>query len=110
MDLKPGEERFRGITGEGAHVLTGKLMPVHRRDDQPVILTMPNNPSHFVPVFSTESDLRAAMLQAQQKTYKIKQITDGLDFAKSIIEAKCRIMLDPRVVDGNTRWTEITIT
>ena len=87
--------------------ITGYLLPFI--DWQPVRVSMPNETTAFVTVFSTEEKLREHMEQILPgHEYQIKKITDGQEFCQSLWEQSVRIMLDPYIVDGQkTHWTEI---
>jgi len=88
--------------------VTGDLLPMHL-NGQPFLAQMPNIIADFVVIFTTEDKLREAMKHfASGEEYKIKQITDGIEFCESIYEGGARIMRDPYIVDGErTHWTEI---
>lgn len=88
--------------------VSGCLIPF--RDGQPILIQIPDNPHSWVAIFSTSDKLEKSCLELGIKSdYSIKQITDGKDFANSILESGLRIMLDPyHDVDQNkTRWTEV---
>ncbi len=88
------------------------LIPYYRampgvHPEHSVTVTMPQITEQFIPVFSSEELLSAGMASIGITEYKIKEI-DNLKVAiASIKEQGCRIMLDPHVVDGKTRWTEL---
>lgn len=92
--------------------LTGKFSPFLAErgvSDQPVFLTVSDARAFkWVTVFSTVEKLHEMMELCGVKDYKIKHIQDGKEFAFSILEdGRYRIMLDPRMVDGKVRWTEV---
>jgi hypothetical protein len=89
--------------------VTGCLTPF--KDGQPWFIRMPNNPSFWVAVFSTKDKLEASCAELGITDYTIKQVTDGRDFIKSIVEGGVRIMRDPYAVrsENKTRWTEIIL-
>ena len=93
--------------------LTGKLFPVRASDQSPVLVEMPNS-AQFLPIFSREADLRAAMERISIADYTIKQITNGHEFMASLQAGRAagamsfRLMVDPRPTDrGTTKWDEI---
>lgn len=86
-------------------VIDGYLLPW--RQEQPVSIIVEG--VWFIAIFSTMKKLEQSMEFAGVKEYSIKQIDDGIDFIDSIKEQGGRIMLDPYIVNGNTRFTEITL-
>jgi hypothetical protein len=86
--------------------ITGKLLALYP-DKQPVTFRVAENPAIFVPIFSDEDKLRESMVRSKISEYDIKIVQDGVDFVDSIAEQGLRIMLDPYIHNGNTRWTEV---
>lgn len=77
-------------------------------NEQPILIRMPNINSYFVAVFSTVEKLEEEMIRLGIKDYKIKYITNTMEFASSIFEENVRIMLDPYGTDHNTtKWIEV---
>lgn len=74
---------------------------------QPVLIEMPDIRQRFVAAFTHVDKLRASMEEIGIEGYVIKQVTNTLDFIASIREAGCRVMGDPYVIDGRTRWFEL---
>lgn len=117
---------FRGIN------ITGCLMPVWKDTEQPVMTQIPGVDAYFISVFDNEKALHKQTAfvvignyvthsehdgtpvvnidYPKECPYKIKQITDGQEFVESIlVHPKIRIMLNPRIVEGKTHWTEVTL-
>lgn len=88
--------------------ITGCLSPF-RQNGQPWLIQLPDNPSYWVAVYTTEEKLRAGCIDLNIHDYKIKQVTDGIDFIDSICSVGIRVMLNPYSVreENKTRWTEI---
>ena len=76
-------------------------------EDQPCLVEMPENPNLWIPVFSTVSALEAHCERVGITEYKIKKIDDGFDFIDSLTPYGIRIMANPYIFNGNTRWTEV---
>lgn len=74
-------------------------------DDSPVVIFLDDQP--FVGVFSTAAKLAESMGQMQVQNYRLKQIANPDDFLNSVTGQQVRICLDPRVVNGKTRFTEL---
>lgn len=74
---------------------------------QPVLIEMPDIKQRFVAAFTHVDKLRLSMYLLGIEGYVIKQVTDTLDFIKSVREGGCRVMGDPYVIDGRTRWFEL---
>lgn len=88
--------------------MTAKLIPWD--GNQPVWLTMPGSPILYLPVFSTEYQLRETMSKAGVFFQSIKQIEDGPEFLQSVVDAKEQIavIVDPYFLpNGRVRFTQI---
>ena len=91
------------------------LIPYYREmpgihPESPVLVHLTNIPGeHFVAIFTKEQDLHDAMRLFGVYTYKIKKVDDLTECITSIREAGVRVMMNPHVVDGSTRWTEICL-
>ena len=86
--------------------LTGKLMAVLPAGNA-ALAQIPNNPSFWVPVFDDEEYIHKWLAIAGIADYKLKQITDGLEFLASLEDQGIRVMLNPRQVGLKIRWTEV---
>ena len=77
--------------------------------DQPVLINPPGQADPlFVMTFSSVEKLEAWMKVINVTDYKIKQVDDPGDFIESVVtDNSLRIMHDPYVHNGNTRWTEL---
>lgn len=74
-------------------------------DDQPVVLYLDDQP--FVGLFSSPSRLAEAMHVVSVRNYRLKQVASAEAFLDSLDGQQVRICLDPRVVGGKTRFTEL---
>lgn len=105
--LHPTEKLLSGPKGTN---ITGYLSPF-RENNQPWLIQLPENPHYWVAIYSDEDKLRigCADLGIGEGEYKIKQITDGVEFLDSILSAGVRVMLNPYSLrsENKTRWTEI---
>lgn len=104
--LHPTEKMLSDL--KTGYDITGCLSPFHE-NGQPWLIQLPNNPSHWVAVYSTEEKLRQGCIDLNILDYRIKQITDGIDFLNSICSSGVRVMLNPYSIleENKTRWTEI---
>ncbi len=102
--MRSGTERRR--SEQFVTDIQGTLLPV-RPDGSPVALRLPGNPSTFVMLFDDAEALRREMDRIHTTDYLIKRVTDGREFVADARACGLRIMLNPYVVNGNTRWTEI---
>lgn len=76
-------------------------------NDQPHLVELPDNPNKWIVVFSNVDALKKSCEFLNIKDYKIKRIDDGLDFIDSLKPYGIRVMANPYVINGNTRWTEV---
>lgn len=91
--------------------LTGKFTPFWE-DNSPIFMKIFESEfgdATFIVVYSTLEKLRDAMEHQNIQDYKIKHIDNGRGFATSVVEGGFRIMLDPYVVDGKVKWTEVVL-
>ena len=86
--------------------LTGMAMAM-QSERYPVMMELEG--AQFVIVCSTKEKLETVLAEICVKDASIKRITDGKGFIKSILfpGSPARIMLDPYVHEGNTRFTEV---
>lgn len=77
-------------------------------NDQPVIINMPGVTMQFVPFYSTVEKLYESMRYMGYDDYNIKQVDNIKECVSSIVDYGLRVMLDPYIHNGNTRWTELT--
>lgn len=85
--------------------VTGCVSPF-KHDYQPWLIQRSKDSDYFVAVFATEQLLKVGCVDFGIGDYKIKQITNGIDFLESIKNANCRVMLNPYNLRNKTRWTE----
>ena len=90
--------------------IKGFLSPF-KLDDQPHLISLPENPSEWVVIFDDEDKLKDFCITANITEYKIKEITNAKEFILSVKEHGLRIMLNPYYVEKTTttRWTEIEL-
>jgi hypothetical protein len=73
--------------------------------EQPVTVTLEDQT--FLPIFSTIEKLEEQLpIISPEFPTKIKKVTDFKEFFNSV-GGKIRLMLDPYVINGNTRFTEL---
>lgn len=89
--------------------LKGHFLPWYIDTDQPVLVSLEDK--FFVVVFSSIEKLEEQLpiIKPKGRT-KIKVIQDSMYFVKSVISdtnGMIRIMLDPFVYMGKTRFTEV---
>lgn len=107
--MNSGEIYLRNPTPLRSNHLTGFFSLFYKLTNQPIFVQMPNNPSYWVPVYSTVEKLEESAAELGVVGWKIVKIDDGVDFSESVFSAGYRIMLDPYILpnDKVTRWTEI---
>ena len=103
--MEIGTERMLSEELSPANI-NGYLMPFSYTE-QPLLVEMPGNPNKWLPIFSSVGALEKHCERIGIKDYKIKKIDDGLDFLYSIKPYGIRVMANPFIFNGNTRWTEI---
>ena len=74
-------------------------------DGTPIVLFVDDQP--FVSVYSTPRKLQEMMEIVNIDKYQMKHITDQDDFFKSLQGHPVRVMLDPYMHMGKTRFTEL---
>lgn len=86
--------------------LTGMAMAVHP-SGQPVMIELDGG--RFVVVCSTRDKMEAVLDRIDIRDYRMKQITEGRDFVDSVLfpGSPVRLMVDPYIHEGNTRFTEV---
>jgi hypothetical protein len=89
--------------------LQGCLVPFYALDGSPVPLVLPGNSSFFIPCFDDDDKLREMLKVTKITGYEIKQITDPEEFVFQVTQSGMRIMYNPHIVEGHTRWTEIIL-
>lgn len=105
-NLHPTEKLLSDL--KTGYNITGCLSPF-KENGQPWLVQLPGNPSYWVAVYTTEEKLRAGCVDLNIQNYRIKEVTDGVDFLDSICSAGIRVMLNPYSIrsENKTRWTEI---
>jgi hypothetical protein len=68
---------------------------------------MTNIPELFVPFFTSKEKLDEGVLHLCILPDNIKQVDDPNEAVASIREQGCRVMVDPYIHNGKTRWTEL---
>lgn len=89
--------------------IEGGLCPFYKDMTRPITFLISGEEGYFISIFSNADDLHAEMQRCGfgLSEYRVKRITDT-DFYDSINAMGMRIMMNPRVIEGNkTRWTEI---
>lgn len=90
--------------------LDGHVFLMYQDNDQPVLGRMGN--TMFLAVFSTVEKLEEyrPILNPPRPT-KIKQVQEGgsAEFIDSIHQGGVRIMIDPYIHNGNTRFTMVKV-
>jgi hypothetical protein len=94
---------MKKLSEEKTIYVTGYFLAMRSNSLEPVLYEIEG--TKFVPIFSTVEKLRDSMSFAHVDEYDIKTITDGIDFLESIEEAGFNGILDPYIVNGNTRFT-----
>lgn len=77
-------------------------------DGQPMLVALEGH--LFLPIYATRQRAelgRAIAMPPEPVT--LKQITDHADFLASVREAGLRVMVDPYIADGNTRFIELKL-
>lgn len=88
---------------------TGTIQGLHLpfySDGSPVVVFMADQP--FVGLYSNRKLLQDAMKSIGVEKYTLRQIVDQSDFIKSVREQGVRIIVNPMVSQGKTRFTEVT--
>jgi hypothetical protein len=76
----------------------------------PVMACLPENPDEkFAMAFSNMDALIREMERIEIKEYKVKEIMNMSEFLLSLQEAGYRLMIDPYIHEGKTRWTELML-
>jgi hypothetical protein len=93
-----------------ARTATSKLVPW--ANGSPTLLHIPGSEHFYLPCFSSEAGLRAAMQSASLPYSSVKRIDDGREFLCSIPPSlsghSVRIVIDLRFLpDGRTRFLEV---
>lgn len=86
--------------------LTGMAMAM-RFERCPVMMELDG--ARFIVVCSTKKKLDSVLVDIGVTDATVKRIIDGPEFVRSVLcpGSPARIMLDPYVHDGNTRFTEV---
>ena len=85
--------------------ITGFLSPFHP-NNQPCLVQMPDNPNYWALAYSNVEALENSCKYLGFTDYKIKHIDDGFEFVKSLSDFGVRVMANPYMINGKTRWTE----
>jgi hypothetical protein len=84
--------------------VTDYVFLVYTDNEQPVLIKGPE--FYMVPIFSTIEKLEEYKpILNPRDSVKVKQIMDGIDFLTSIHEGGARVIIDPYIHNGNTRFT-----
>jgi hypothetical protein len=86
--------------------ITGSLC-LYRDRQQPLVITLSDGAGPFVAVFTDRERLARYVEAIGLTAHVVKLVTDGRDFADSLVSQGVRIMLNPRQEGDRTRWTEI---
>lgn len=94
--------------------LTDKLLPW--REGQPVMLAMPGTDLMYLPLFSTEGQLRSLLERAGVPFESIKRVEDGWTFLHSFYvdnpwaRKSIAVILDPYFLDnGRVRFVQVQL-
>lgn len=94
------------FTGKKREIfITGYFLPL--RDEQPVFVDVPGLEAPTIAIFSTLSALQIAKTQVPGFSYdRVVVIDNGREFLQSI-PGSVVIIIDPTIVDGNTRFQQL---
>lgn len=104
-------EHFKGPRATGRVVgldggVSGMLLP-WGANEQPALLGVPESDALYLPVFSSEAQLKEVMARAEAPYAKVKKIDDSDEFLSSI-PLSIRIMIEPWFTPaGKLRWIEL---
>lgn len=93
--------------------LVGKMIPAEE-DYRSVLLRMKGRDDYFLPLFSSEEELRAFMTKAATPFVKIEVIYNSAEFLVSIPRshrgARVRVIVDPKfTLEGRIRFLELQL-
>jgi hypothetical protein len=87
-----------------AVTVTGSLMPW--KEGQPVFMMVQGSPHTYLPLFSTEEELRQVMGDLGVTDYSMKMVENLEEFLASV-PPEIPVIFNPHRVGDKTRWTEL---